>query len=101
MIAWRPHSISTAYCKPVLSSTGRQGTLPSRVPCVRHHMSSEDGPAGPILEKMRISLKRRGAEGIRGLGRHFKIVDRNKNGYLDPEEFEQCCKINGLGLTPP
>ena len=26
-----------------------------------------------VLEKMRNSLKRRGAEGIRGLGRHFKV----------------------------
>lgn len=62
-------------------------------------MAEESGPAAAILEKMRVSLKRRGAEGIRGLGRHFKIVDRNKNGTLDPEEFDQCCKINGLGLS--
>lgn len=26
-----------------------------------------------VLEKLRGSLKRRGAEGIRGLGRHFKV----------------------------
>ena len=26
-----------------------------------------------IMEKLRSSLKRRGAEGIRGLARHFKV----------------------------
>ena len=28
------------------------------------------------------SLKKRGAEGIRGLSRHFKIVDRDKSGSI-------------------
>ena len=31
-----------------------------------------------VLSKLRASLKRRGADGIRGLGRHFKICDRNR-----------------------
>ena len=51
-----------------------------------------------ILEKLRSSLKRRGAEGIRGLGRHFKIIDRSGDGHIDAEEFAQLCKINRLGL---
>ena len=29
-----------------------------------------------------------------------QIVDRNRNGSLDRDEFESCCKINALGLTP-
>ena len=33
--------------------------------------------------KLRTSLKRRGAEGIRGLARHFKICDVNGNGSAD------------------
>merc|ERR1719337_585232 len=52
-----------------------------------------------VLEKMRNSLKRRGAEGIRGLGRHFKICDSDKSGQLDAEEFEKCCRLNNLGLN--
>lgn len=60
-----------------------------------------DPQAAAVLEKLRGSLKRRGAEGIRGLGRHFKIVDRNRSGDLDSEEFAQCCRINALGLTGP
>jgi len=53
----------------------------------------------PVLEKLRTSLKRRGAEGIRGLGRHFKIVDRDRSGSLDADEFAHACRINNLGLS--
>jgi Ca2+-binding EF-hand superfamily protein len=52
-----------------------------------------------ILEKLRTSLGRRGAEGVRGLGRHFKIIDRDNSHTLDAEEFSNCCRINKLGLT--
>ena len=52
-----------------------------------------------ILEKLRASLKRRGAEGIRGLSRHFMIVDRDKSKSIDAEEFAQLCKLNRLGLN--
>ena len=31
-----------------------------------------------VLERLRISLKRRGAEGIRGLARHFKVSLQNE-----------------------
>ena len=52
-----------------------------------------------VMLKLRTSLKRRGAEGIRGLARHFKICDVNGNGSLDAEEFEKCCRLNNLGLN--
>ena len=52
-----------------------------------------------VLERLRASLKRRGAEGIRGLGRHFKIVDRDRSGSLDADEFANACRINRLGLS--
>ena len=57
-------------------------------------MSVEEG-----MTKLRASLKRRGAEGIRGLARHFKICDSNGNGTLDADEFTKCCRLNNLGLT--
>ena len=83
------------------------------------------GDVEDVLERMRMSLKRRGAEGIRGLARHFKIcgargrrptvsrvrnqrlssslarqrADTNKNGTLDADEFEKCCRLNNLGLS--
>jgi Ca2+-binding EF-hand superfamily protein len=54
-----------------------------------------------VMTKLRASLKRRGAEGIRGLGRHFKICDVDKSGQLDIEEFTKCCRLNNLGLSEP
>jgi len=51
-----------------------------------------------ILEKLRASLKKRGADGIRGLGIHFRICDRNRNGRLDREEFQKCIMLNKLPL---
>jgi len=41
-----------------------------------HHPAPE---VEAILVKLRASLKRRGAEGIRGLARHFKIVVPSQN----------------------
>ena len=52
-----------------------------------------------VMTKLRASLKRRGAEGIRGLARHFKICDSNGNGTLDADEFTKCCRLNNLGLN--
>ena len=52
-----------------------------------------------VLEKLRASLKKRGAEGIRGLSRHFKIVDRDNSKSIDADEFAQLCKLNRLGLN--
>ena len=43
-----------------------------------------------ILEQLKELLKHRGAEGILGLGRHFKLMDANRDGSLDKDEFAQC-----------
>jgi len=56
-------------------------------------------PSEAVLTKLRASLKKRGAEGIRGLSRHFKIVDRDKSGSIDADEFANLCRINNLGLS--
>lgn len=53
-----------------------------------------------VLAKLRTSLKGRGADGIRGLARHFKIVDRDRSGSLDSDEFANACRINRLDLSP-
>ena len=51
-----------------------------------------------VLARLRVSLKGRGAEGIRGLARHFRIVDRDHSGKLDRDEFSRLCTLNKLGL---
>mmetsp|Transcript_40821 Transcript_40821/g.66192 ORF Transcript_40821/g.66192 Transcript_40821/m.66192 type:complete len:306 (+) Transcript_40821:116-1033(+) len=54
--------------------------------------------ASVILEKLRRELKNRGAEGILGLGKHFRIVDDDKSMDLDYDEFKECLRINKLLL---
>lgn len=39
--------------------------------------------AQSLMDKVRNKLKQRGAKGIIGLGRHFRIVDDNGSGTLD------------------
>jgi hypothetical protein len=40
-----------------------------------------------IMERFREKMKQRGARGIIGLKRIFKIMDDNGNGHLDQNEF--------------
>ena len=56
--------------------------------------------AEAILEKLRFMLKKRGADGIQGLARNFRMCDANRNGILDLEEFAKCVAMCKLGLAP-
>eukprot|EP00966_Prymnesium_polylepis_P241292 5580148-Prymnesium_polylepis.1 len=53
-----------------------------------------------ILDRLRASLKKRGAEGIRGLAKHFKICDTQpQDGTLNRDEFQKCMNINKMPLN--
>ena len=60
-------------------------------------------PAAPFhldREEVRAPTDRpRAPGGVRGLARHFRIVDRNGNGALDPSEFFKVCALNRLPLS--
>lgn len=60
---------------------------------------SNDEYALNVMEQMRNMLKKRGAEGIRGLARNFKICDTNGSGKLDLEELEKCFRLCKLNLS--
>jgi Ca2+-binding EF-hand superfamily protein len=45
------------------------------------------GSPDEIIEKFREKMRQRGARGIIGLKRVFKIIDDDNNGYLDSNEF--------------
>jgi len=49
-----------------------------------------------LIERFRKALKSRGARGILGLGRQFKIADDNGTGTLDLPEFKKA--INDFGV---
>ena len=87
--------IRISVCEPVARRRQVQWSLRRSIDT----MAEGTPEAKAVLDKLRSALKRRGAEGIRGLARHFKIVDRSKTGVLDAEEFEQACKLNQLGLS--
>lgn len=53
-----------------------------------------------VLEKLRAALKRRGAEGMQGLARNFRICDTNDSGQLDDEELAKCFRLCKIQLTP-
>lgn len=53
-----------------------------------------------MIERFRKALKSRGANGIIGLSRQFKIADDNGSGTLDFMEFKKCCNDFGLEVDP-
>lgn len=55
--------------------------------------------AEALLEKLRSKLKSRGARGIIGLGRNFRICDDNHSMSLDHYEFAKAMTDFGLGFT--
>ena len=60
---------------------------------------SADMPASTksLLKRLKINLKRRGADGIAGLARKFRIIDDDGSGTLNESEFNKCmkeCKTN-------
>lgn len=53
-----------------------------------------------LMDVFRKKLASRGARGIMGLGRQFKIADDNRSMSLDMEEFKKCVHDFRVGLKP-
>ena len=51
------------------------------------------------LEALRAALRARGAVGIRGLARNFKICDTDGSRKLDPEELAKCLRLCKISLS--
>ena len=51
------------------------------------------------MEKFRDRMKARGARGILGLARSFKIMDDDRSGYLDMSEFKKALKDYRVQVT--
>jgi len=51
------------------------------------------------IEKLRLLCLQRGANGILGLGKAFRIMDNNSSGDLTYEEFKNGMKDTGLNLN--
>lgn len=57
-------------------------------------------PPNQVLEKIKATLKSRGAHGIRSLGIVFRRIDNSKDRKLDRAEFMWGLRENGHVLTP-
>jgi len=53
-----------------------------------------------LIEKFREKMAQRGARGIIGLKRIFKIMDDDASGYLDVNEFNKALKDYRVTVTP-
>ena len=54
-----------------------------------------------IMEHIRAKIAARGARGIMGIGKKFKIADDNNSKSLDKEEFKKAMHDFRIGLTDP
>lgn len=57
-------------------------------------------PPNQVLEKVKETLKARGAHGIRGLGIVFRRMDNSRDKKLDRYEFMWGLKENGHNMSP-
>lgn len=48
---------------------------------------------------MRTRIAKRGARGITGIGKKFKIADDNRSGSLDKEEFKKAMHDFRIGMN--
>lgn len=61
----------------------------------RQKLSNASSP----IEKLRYKCMMRGASGINGLGRQFRIIDDDGNKALSKEEFRKGCADFGVSLS--
>ncbi len=66
---------------------------------VKPVLTSDVKSADTLLDILRESLKERGARGIIGLGRKFRIADDNNNGHIDIAEFTKVINEHKLGWS--
>ena len=52
-----------------------------------------------LLKRLKMNLKRRGADGIAGLARKFRIIDDDGSGTLEMSEFTKCMKEMKTNFT--
>ena len=55
-------------------------------------MTDQEAENAKLLEGVRSRIKERGARGIIGIGRSFKIIDDDRSGSLNRAEFCKCLR---------
>lgn len=60
---------------------------------------AQNATEAQLLENLRTRLAKRGARGISGIGKKFKIADDNRSGSLDKEEFKKAMHDFRIGMN--
>ena len=60
----------------------------------------QDAGPEPILDRLRAALKGRGAVGITGLSRNFRICDTSGDKKLSLDELSKCFRMCKISLPP-
>lgn len=61
---------------------------------------AQNATEAQILDHVQKKIAARGARGISGIGKKFKIADDNNNKTLDKEEFTKAMHDFRIGLQP-
>jgi len=62
-------------------------------------VGNEDSPLPQVLQQLKTAIKARGAIGIIGMGRIFRIMDDDGSKSLNMAEFKKAMKEYGLSFT--
>mmetsp|Transcript_72302 Transcript_72302/g.150838 ORF Transcript_72302/g.150838 Transcript_72302/m.150838 type:complete len:918 (-) Transcript_72302:504-3257(-) len=62
--------------------------------------TAESGELGPVIQRMKASLAKRGLKGWRLLSERFQQNDYRKNGTCMRSDWQRLLKTLGLGLAP-
>ena len=96
---WRPTQAFPAPIMPITRAVPKQSKL-----AALHRPAARTSPSRPaerdvekIAEALRAALRSRGAVGIRGLARNFKICDTDGSRKLDRDELGKCLGRKGRG----
>ena len=57
-------------------------------------------PNDELLEKVRSKIRARGARGIIGIGKSFRIIDDDRSGSLDSQEFSKILRDYRISTDP-
>jgi histidinol dehydrogenase len=80
-------------------TTTSTGSLPPKFSLAQSNLMKSSRPVKDIVAELREQLATRGARGIVGLSRKFKIMDDNGNGSLSMSEFKKAMKECALQLS--
>ena len=98
---WRPTQAFPAPIMPITRAVPKQSKL-----AALHRPAARTSPSRPaerdvekIAEALRAALRSRGAVGIFGLARNFKICDTDGSRKLDRDELGKCLRLCKLQLS--